>query len=607
MHCFFSPPPSPQLISNFSTATDGATKPRRPPPPPLPEPSSIDVDGKCTIEYIDVRPEHLTAATPTLVLIHGAPGTYRDFRHLIPLLQDRGVRVLSLNLPGFGGSEVLDTANYYQHISAFPSVQLTYKAMQNVLKGTKNVFVLGHSFGGHAAVHFTGINADEQQINIKGLVLLAAAGYRPHSALVPRLNDALWQMLRSGIPVLETASKWLIKQLFTRMYQFPDPGFPDYFTAGIVRCASADFSLFAKHIEKNNALPSFLAWAKDDALIEEEIFLDVSAKCHPGPRLAFERGGHNIQKTKAAILSDEMAKWMTNVVDVWSSDMYVRRVKDTHGSLLSDGDERPPGTLLTWTFAFGLNGTNVHKLELRDLEKGEFVVVLDCRELKRVNHEDIHGDMWEFEYDLEDQHELDLVVTLVGDNKVYDFFIDGSSWSDISETEFVLESGWYPVYSRSRSAVYFRNETTGNTQWEAPLMSRKDSHVNRPLQPFEQVSPGSQGLEDLVHDMHAVSVSKQQEETQEEPESEHEHAPQLISMKQPLQPVQEVPEVSEVQEANLLDFSEVAVYSSPVNNPQTNGYEAFDPFNPATHTGFIPQKQEQNNQQTQPPVDLLGI
>ncbi|KAF4322068.1 hypothetical protein BBO99_00003548 [Phytophthora kernoviae] len=288
-------------------------------------------------------------------------------------------------------------------------------------------------------------------------------------------------------------------------------------------------------------------------------------------------------------------------------DMYVRRVKDTHGSLLSDGDERPPGTLLTWTFAFGLNGTNVHKLELRDLEKGEFVVVLDCRELKRVNHEDIHGDMWEFEYDLEDQHELDLVVTLVGDNKVYDFFIDGSSWSDISETEFVLESGWYPVYSRSRSAVYFRNETTGNTQWEAPLMSRKDSHVNRPLQPFEQVSPGSQGLEDLVHDMHAVSVSKQQEETQEEPESEHEHAPQLISMKQPLQPVQEVPEVSEVQEANLLDFSEVAVYSSSVNKPQTNGYEAFDPFNPATHTGFIPQKQEQNNQQTQPPVDLLGI
>lgn len=57
--------------------------------------------------------------------------------------------------------------------------------MQGVLKDCDNVFVLGHSFGGHAAVHFTGINADEQQIGIKGLVLLAGAGHRPHHALNP--------------------------------------------------------------------------------------------------------------------------------------------------------------------------------------------------------------------------------------------------------------------------------------------------------------------------------------------------------------------------------------------------------------------------------------
>ncbi|KAG7391667.1 hypothetical protein PHYBOEH_006630 [Phytophthora boehmeriae] len=301
-----------QLTANFSnTAADR----RRPSPPPLPEPLRVNVDGKCTIEYIDVRPERLTAATPTLVLIHGAPGTYRDFRHLIPLLRDRGVRVIGVNLPGFGGSEVLDTANYYHHISGFPSVQLTYTAMQPVLEDSENVFVLGHSFGGHAAVHFTGINADEQQINIKGLALLAAAGYRPHKALSPRLNDAIWRMLCSGTPALEMASQWFTKQLFTKMYQFPDPGRSDYFAAGIVRVASADFSLFAQHIEKNHALPAFLAWARDDALIEEEVFLDVSANCHSGPRLAFESGGHNIQKTKAAFLADRLTQWMNSVVD----------------------------------------------------------------------------------------------------------------------------------------------------------------------------------------------------------------------------------------------------------------------------------------------------
>ncbi|CAI5741566.1 unnamed protein product [Peronospora destructor] len=275
-------------------------------------------------------------------------------------------------------------------------------------------------------------------------------------------------------------------------------------------------------------------------------------------------------------------------VSVWSSDMYVRRVEEFRGELLSDGGECPQGTLLTWTFAFGLNGT-VHKLELRDLEKGEFVVVLDCRELERVDFEDIQGDTWEFEYDLEDQHELDLVVILVDDHKTYDFFIDGSAWNDISQTNFVLESGWYPVFSRSRSAVYFRHEGTGNTQWEKPLMDRRDSLA----------SPVSQGLDDLVHGMYAVSVK---ERTHEELESERKHAPQLMPMKQPLRPVLEVPEGLEAKEANLIDFPDVVML---VKDSDTSGYKGFDSFHFSTHTGFV--EKEEKGQQSQQPVDLLSM
>ncbi|KAI9916596.1 hypothetical protein PsorP6_017005 [Peronosclerospora sorghi] len=277
---------------------------------------------------------------------------------------------------------------------------------------------------------------------------------------------------------------------------------------------------------------------------------------------------------------------------VWSSDMYVRRVADTCGELLSDGDERPPGTLLTWTFAFGVN-SSIHKLELRDLEKGEFVVVLDCRELKRVNYDDINGDMWEFEYDLEDQHELDLVVTLVDEHKTYELFIDGCAWNDISETDFVLESGWYPVYSRSRSAVYFRDEVTGKTQWEKPVVNREDPRV-KPKS--EQMSPSSLGFDGFARGMHAVSIK---ESITEEPDSEHEHVRQLAGMKQPLQPVQEVPEVPEVsevpevQENNLIDFSDKAV---PVQNVKNGTYEGQNQLNSAF-----------SEHQGQQPVDLLSL
>ncbi|KAL7681406.1 putative WW domain-containing protein [Plasmopara halstedii] len=280
---------------------------------------------------------------------------------------------------------------------------------------------------------------------------------------------------------------------------------------------------------------------------------------------------------------------------VWSSDMYVRRVEDTRGELLSDGGNRPPGTLLTWTFAFGVNGKSIHKLELRDLEEGEFVVVLDCRELKRVSFDDIHANMWEFEYDLEDHHELDLVVTLVDEDKTYDFFIDGSPWSEIGETNFVLESGWYPVYSRSRSAVYFRHDQTGNTQWEKPIVDRKDMLGNRPVQTFEQVSPGSQGLDGLIQSMLAVSV---RETILEEPESELENASQSVLTKQPSQPVQE--EEVGGQEINLMDFND-----DLQQEVQKCDDKEFDPFNPATTASFA--RKEKLTQQTPPPVDLLSM
>lgn len=283
-------------------------------PSPLPAASCVDVDGKCLIEYIDVKPVNVSAATPTLVLIHGTPGTYRDFRHLVPLLQDRGVRVVGVNVPGSAGSTILDTPNYYEHMSMLPSTQLTLKAMQSVLKDADNVFLLGHSFGSHTAVHFTALNQDEAKIKIKGLVFVAGAGHCPHRAVNPRLNALVLQSLRSNVPLLEPLTKWFVRHLFLKRYHFPDCKFPDYFTAGLVRCTTANYQLFATHLQQSHALPSFFAWAQNDVFLEEAIVLHASAACHPGPRLAFEKGGHNLQKTRATILADKLTNWITDVI-----------------------------------------------------------------------------------------------------------------------------------------------------------------------------------------------------------------------------------------------------------------------------------------------------
>uniref|UniRef100_K3X737 AB hydrolase-1 domain-containing protein n=1 Tax=Globisporangium ultimum (strain ATCC 200006 / CBS 805.95 / DAOM BR144) TaxID=431595 RepID=K3X737_GLOUD len=305
--------------SNASTTTSAAdavvppVKSARPPRPELPEPRFVEVDGKCVIKYVEFTPENATNATPTVILIHGAPGSYKDFRYLMPLLHQKNVRVLGVNLPGFDGSEVIDTENYYEHISAIPAVQSTLEGVATLCEGHENVFVLGHSFGGHAAMHFAGLNHLQQKVNLKGLFLLASAGLKPHKALIPPVNHALWVLLRSKVPGVEYIGKKLTHYIYTKHWPFPDNMPLEHYAAGIVRVASADFAVYRQHLESIKDLPSFIAWAQDDLFIQEEIFMDVASRCHPGPRFAFTKGGHNVQKTKADILALEMAQWMENV------------------------------------------------------------------------------------------------------------------------------------------------------------------------------------------------------------------------------------------------------------------------------------------------------
>ncbi|TYZ63406.1 hypothetical protein PybrP1_008355, partial [[Pythium] brassicae (nom. inval.)] len=272
----------------------------RAPRPELPKPKIVEVEGKCMIKYVELLPEGgVTLDTPTIVLIHGAPGTYKDFR------------------------DVLDTDNYYTHISAVPSVQTTLEAVAAICGKHQPVFVLGHSFGGHAAVHFAGLNHHQQLVNLKGLCLIASAGFKPHKALQPTTNALVWQLLRSNVSALERAGKLLTWWVYTKFLRFPDNGPKEYFAAGIVRCATADFDLFREHIASTReTLPSFMAWAQDDAFMEEEIFLDLSEATHPGPRFAFQRGGHNVQKTKADFLALEMSAWMASVVAGKHKELY---------------------------------------------------------------------------------------------------------------------------------------------------------------------------------------------------------------------------------------------------------------------------------------------
>lgn len=65
---------------------------------------------------------------------------------------------------------------------------------------------------------------------------------------------------------------------------------------------------------RRQKLPSLVAWSQNDEFMEEEIPLELARLCHPGPRLAFAGGGHNVQKTRAEQVAGALAKWIEDVL-----------------------------------------------------------------------------------------------------------------------------------------------------------------------------------------------------------------------------------------------------------------------------------------------------
>uniref|UniRef100_K3X731 AB hydrolase-1 domain-containing protein n=1 Tax=Globisporangium ultimum (strain ATCC 200006 / CBS 805.95 / DAOM BR144) TaxID=431595 RepID=K3X731_GLOUD len=318
------------FVSFIPKANPSVPREHRPPPPPLPEPQHFHLEHEnCTIEYIDIKPVCASAAAKdevTMVLVHGAPGTYHDFRHIIPLLQQQresstsNMRIIGINLPGFGRSTVDKTA-YLDQISAVPAAKLTLQALQALCTPTENVFVMGHSFGAHAAFNLTALNQElrndnrQQQVNFKGMVLLAPAGCRPHRVLRPKENAMVIRLLRSSNPLVTSMLTQAIKFLYTRMLGFSRENPASHFVAGIVRAGTTDFRVVTDHVlATRSTIPSFIAWSSSDEYMEGEIPVELAQMCHPGPRIAFTGGGHNIQKTRADFLADQVLAWVRQVL-----------------------------------------------------------------------------------------------------------------------------------------------------------------------------------------------------------------------------------------------------------------------------------------------------
>jgi pimeloyl-ACP methyl ester carboxylesterase len=217
-----------------------------------------------------------------ILCVHGLPGSSFDFRWLDAAIGDRA-RVIRVDLPGFGGTPLGDTAPTVAARTAVVAALIDALALDDLV-------VVGHSFGGPTAV---ALAADPR---VTGVGLLAATGLRPHR---------MFRRLAGARPLLGAArllGPWVLRRAYAAAGFAPV--FSDEALLYVTRAVGAlDWEGHRAAI-RALAVPTLVAWADDDPFIEPAIEVELEAAVPDGPRIHHRQGGHAVQKTLAVEIAD---------------------------------------------------------------------------------------------------------------------------------------------------------------------------------------------------------------------------------------------------------------------------------------------------------------
>lgn len=246
------------------------------------------VAGRTSFAYTD------EGQGPTIVAIHGLPGSLRDFRWLAPCVTP-GARFVRIDLPGFGQSPAATEVA----ASIDENADFVLRAIE-ALRLSAPV-LLGHSMGGAIAI----AAAHSAPERFSGLALLASPGVRTHRHLRRVPVRPLSRLFRNRLPRRLFAP---VVGLFARQAGFSRSTPPAALYRSIDIASSFSVQDNAERIAAL-MVPCLVAFAGDDVLVEAQVGEELASACPEGPRLRFATGGHNIQKTQAVELGQELVAW----------------------------------------------------------------------------------------------------------------------------------------------------------------------------------------------------------------------------------------------------------------------------------------------------------
>ena len=235
---------------------------------------------------------------PALLLVHGCPGSRRDFRWLTHALS-QWARVIAVDMPGYGAARP----------TLFPATtggRAAYLAEVLDKANIKRAIVVSHSFGSSAAVDLA-VRYNER---VEAIALLAPAGAFMHRGLRRfkgrRLLHAIARIPYFGSKALLNLKTGMVRAGFSRHLE------PDEILRMLELLEQFDFTAYGNLLNKVQR-PVFVGHALNDPFIERWIVEDLVSRMGNAHFQLLCSGGHNIQKTMGVEISAALAEWVAKL------------------------------------------------------------------------------------------------------------------------------------------------------------------------------------------------------------------------------------------------------------------------------------------------------
>jgi pimeloyl-ACP methyl ester carboxylesterase len=270
---------------------------------------SIEIEGR-KVNYVDYG-----EGSPELhpvVLIHGLGGCWQNWLENIRAIAATGRRVLALDLPGFGFSEMPD-----DEISISGYGRVVNELCDRL--DTGEVVLVGHSMGGFTACE-TAIQFPER---VEQVVLISAAGITTSDlAHQPILVGARLVAILGERAVAQServvVRKRLRRFLYASFIRYPDLLETDFLyeiTRGSGRPAflpalRAIFEYDYRHRLPEIRCPALVVWGEDDMLVPKRDADDYERLIPRARKVVLEDTGHSAMIERPQTFNDLLVEFL---------------------------------------------------------------------------------------------------------------------------------------------------------------------------------------------------------------------------------------------------------------------------------------------------------